>query len=111
MIGVIGAQAVRGVQVRWRREGRSSAVPADLLCVSGGFNPSVNLASMTRAPLTWSADLAAFVPGTPIQAERSAGAARGVYGIGRGGARRRGGRRGGGAGLGAQPRGQLHAAR
>jgi sarcosine oxidase subunit alpha len=58
-------------------------VPADLLCVSGGLNPSVNLASMTRAPLTWSADLAAFVPGTSIQAERSAGAARGVFGIAR----------------------------
>lgn len=83
VFGVTGTQSVHGVQVRWRREGRSNAVPADLLCVSGGFNPSVNLASMTRAPLTWSADLATFVPGTPIQAERSAGAARGVHGIGR----------------------------
>ena len=49
--GVTGT-IVRGLQVRWRQDGRSNAVPADLLCVSGGFNPSVNLASMTRAPLT-----------------------------------------------------------
>ena len=83
VIGVSGTRAVRAVHVRWRQDDRTTSVPADLLCVSGGFNPSVNLASMTRAPLTWSTDLATFVPGTPIQAERSAGTARGVYGVGR----------------------------
>jgi heterotetrameric sarcosine oxidase alpha subunit len=83
VVGVTGAHAIRSVQVRWRQDGRTTSVTADLLCVSGGLNPSVNLASMTRAPLTWSADLAAFVPGTPIQAERSAGAARGTFGVAR----------------------------
>jgi sarcosine oxidase subunit alpha len=82
--GVTGGQSLRSVSVRWRDangSGASTTFPADLLCVSGGLNPSVNLASMTRAPLVWDEKLAAFVPGPSIQAERSAGAARGLDGI------------------------------
>jgi sarcosine oxidase subunit alpha len=78
---VSGAKAVREVAIRLRDAAQSNAFTVDLLCVSGGLNPSVQLASMTRAPLQWDASLASFVPGTPIQAERSAGAARGLSGI------------------------------
>jgi sarcosine oxidase subunit alpha len=79
VVGTAGARALREVAVRWRDERGSNAVRADLLCVSGGLNPAVNLASMTRAPLVWDAGLASFVPGRAMQAERSAGAARGIF--------------------------------
>jgi methylglutamate dehydrogenase subunit C len=72
----------RRVEVR-RREGGGKAerVEADLLCVSGGWNPNVDLASQSGAKTAWSAELACPIPGVPVQAERSAGAARGVFGI------------------------------
>lgn len=57
-------------------------VAADLLCLSGGWNPNVQLASQSGAKTKWNAELASHVPGEPVQAERSAGAARGVFGIG-----------------------------
>jgi methylglutamate dehydrogenase subunit C len=67
-----------------RRNGGGSAetIEADLLCVSGGWNPNVDLASQSGAKTAWSAELASPIPGAPVQAERSAGAARGVFGIG-----------------------------
>ena len=79
--GVAGARGVREVAIRRRNGAGSNRFAADLLCLSGGLNPSVQLASMTRAPLIWSPELATFVPGIPLQAERSVGAARGVCGM------------------------------
>ncbi len=79
--GVTGARSVREVSMRRRNDGGSNGFSADLLCVSGGLNPSVQLASMTRAPLIWNSGLVTFVPGAPVQAERSTGAARGIFGI------------------------------
>jgi sarcosine oxidase subunit alpha len=51
----------------------------DLLLMSGGFTPTVHLFSQSRGKLRYDADLQAFVPGTPAQAQRSAGACRGTY--------------------------------
>ena len=81
VVAVAGRKSVAGVTVRPRGGGRARRIEADLICVSGGHDPAVALASHTRAPLRWSAELAAFLPGDPVQAERSAGAARGVFGI------------------------------
>jgi methylglutamate dehydrogenase subunit C len=72
----------RRVEVRRRGGGgNAETVEADLLCVSGGWNPNVDLASQSGAKTAWSAELACPIPGVPVQAERSAGAARGVFGI------------------------------
>jgi len=80
----------RGRSVSLRRRGSehnpalkptSSRLAADLLCVSGGWNPNVQLASQSGAATRWDAQLASYVPGEPVQAERSAGAARGVLGL------------------------------
>jgi sarcosine oxidase subunit alpha len=79
--GVAGTRSIREVAIRRRNGSGSNGFAADLLCVSGGLNPSVQLASMTRAPLTWDSKLAAFLPGKPLQAERSAGDARGIFGV------------------------------
>jgi len=81
VVSVAGRKSVAGVTVRPRGGGPQRRVDADLVCVSGGHDPAVALASHTRAPLRWSAELAAFLPGEPVQAERSAGAARGVFGV------------------------------
>ncbi|HYF08425.1 MAG TPA: 2Fe-2S iron-sulfur cluster-binding protein, partial [Acetobacteraceae bacterium] len=80
--GTVGGRALRGVEIRQRGgAGRETAVPADLLMISGGWNPAVHLASMSGTPLQWDETLQAFVPGTSVQRERSAGACRGEYGI------------------------------
>ncbi|MBR0680393.1 sarcosine oxidase subunit alpha family protein [Roseomonas eburnea] len=79
----VGGTALRGIELRAAGgSGRGDAVAADLLMISGGWNPAVHLASMSGAALAWDEGLQAFVPGPPAQRERSAGACRGVHGIG-----------------------------
>ncbi|SEF67038.1 sarcosine oxidase subunit alpha [Nonomuraea solani] len=53
---------------------------ADLLAVAGGWNPAVHLFSQSRGQVRFDEALQAFVPGVSAQAERSAGACRGLYG-------------------------------
>jgi sarcosine oxidase subunit alpha len=78
--GVIGSRGVEAALVRKRDGSGSRTIVCDLLCVSGGYNPAIQLASMTRARPAWDEGISAFVPGAPVQAERSAGAARGIFG-------------------------------
>ncbi|MFQ5934856.1 MAG: sarcosine oxidase subunit alpha family protein [Acidiferrobacterales bacterium] len=54
-------------------------IECDLLCVSGGWTPTVHLFSQSRGQLAWREDVAAFVPGASFQAEHSAGACRGSF--------------------------------
>ncbi|MBL6454270.1 sarcosine oxidase subunit alpha family protein [Belnapia sp. T6] len=78
----IGGLALRGVRFRNHGgAGQEAALPADLLLVSGGWNPAVHLASQSGAPLVFDEALQAFLPGPPVQRERSAGACRGIHGI------------------------------
>ena len=53
----------------------------DLVCMSGGWTPSVHLFSQSRGKTLWSDEQAAFVPGETVQRERSAGACRGTLGL------------------------------
>ncbi len=81
--GTMGGTALRGIAIGSAvHGGRDDAMPADLLMIAGGWNPAVHLASMSGATLAWDDALHAFIPGTPVQRERSAGACRGVNGIG-----------------------------
>lgn len=66
---------LNGVQVGGRH------VVANLLAVAGGWNPAVHLFSQSQGRVRFDEDLQAFVPGTSAQAERSAGACAGRYGI------------------------------
>ena len=80
--GTVGGNALRGVQIGAAGGGgRTDAVAADLLMISGGWNPAVHLASMSGATLRWDEALLAFVPGDGAW-QRSAGACNGVHGIG-----------------------------
>lgn len=56
-------------------------IDCDLLCVSGGWNPAVHLHAQSRGRPVFDESVMAFVPGPAVQAERSAGAARGSLGL------------------------------
>ncbi|MBX9748574.1 MAG: sarcosine oxidase subunit alpha family protein [Roseococcus sp.] len=79
VIATEGTKALKGVT--FRQGGVTTDVAADLLMISGGWNPMVHLASHSGAPLQWDEAHAAFIPGAPHQRERSAGACRGLFGL------------------------------
>ncbi|MEV0382274.1 2Fe-2S iron-sulfur cluster-binding protein [Nonomuraea sp. NPDC050643] len=58
----------------------SRYLEADLLAVAGGWNPAVHLFSQSQGRVRFDEVAQAFVPGRSAQAERSAGACRGLYG-------------------------------
>jgi len=65
------------------RVGTPQQIDCDLLLMSGGFTPSVHLFSQSRGKLRYDAALQAYVPGTSVERERSAGACRGIYDLDR----------------------------
>jgi sarcosine oxidase subunit alpha len=76
----IGSIHVRAVDVR-TAAGATERIDCDLVCVSGGWSPSVHLASHLGARPVWSDRLAAFVPGTLPPGMGVAGAANGELGL------------------------------
>jgi sarcosine oxidase subunit alpha len=84
VLGTRGDQRISGVTVATLQQGavKSRAeVDCDVLLMSGGYTPSVHLFSQSRGKLEWSDPLQAFVPGVSAEAECSAGACRGIYGL------------------------------
>jgi sarcosine oxidase, subunit alpha len=61
--------------------GTARVLSCDVVLHSGGWTPSVHLFSQSRGKLAWSEAIGAFVPGTSVQAERSAGAVRGSFAL------------------------------
>ena len=61
--------------------GASETLACDAVLMSGGFTPSVHLFSQSRGKLSWDADLQAYLPGQSAEAEHSAGACRGRFGL------------------------------
>ncbi|MBT6093955.1 MAG: sarcosine oxidase subunit alpha family protein, partial [Rhodospirillaceae bacterium] len=59
--------------------GETSEIVCDLLCVSGGWTPSVHLMSQSRGKLRYDEVKTTFVPKTSFQRERSAGACAGSF--------------------------------
>lgn len=83
--GTRGARHINAAEImpcaNGRATGAISRIGCDLLCVSGGWNPAVHLFSQSKGRLRFAEDLAAFVPAASVQAEQSAGAARGLYAL------------------------------
>jgi sarcosine oxidase subunit alpha len=85
--GTRGRRRVASVQVQRlsdagdRVEGALETIPCDLLCVSGGWNPTIHLHSQSRAAPRYDAERALFLPGEPVQAERAAGACNGAFSL------------------------------
>jgi sarcosine oxidase subunit alpha len=59
--------------------GAPRVLPCDCVGLCGGWTPAIHLFSQSRGKLDYDAAIDSFVPGTSVQAERSAGAARGSY--------------------------------
>jgi len=77
-----GDSRISGVTLGVTRTGSPAErlhIDCDALLLSGGYTPSVHLFSQSRGKLDWSDALKAFVPGRSAEAERSAGACRGIY--------------------------------
>ena len=79
VVGTLGDPALRSVDLRNRGGGPVGRLQADLLAVSGGWNPTVHLFSQSGGKLVWDDDIAAFRPGGSVQAEVSVGAATGAF--------------------------------
>ncbi len=86
VLQAFGRLAVRGVEIAGidhtgRQQGARRRIDCDLLCVSGGWNPAVHLHAQSRGRPQFNADNGALVPGPAAQAERSAGAANGIFSL------------------------------
>lgn len=83
IVGSTGRKRVSGLAVApigpGGRLGARRTLPCDCVAMSGGWTPAVHLFSQSRGKLRFDQALDAFVPGTSVQAERSAGAAAGTY--------------------------------
>lgn len=77
---VAGRLHVTAAEVR-DASGAARSLDVDLVAVAGGWTPSIHLHSQAGGQTTFDADLQAFVPAGPAQASRSAGAARGRFGL------------------------------
>ncbi|WP_374445902.1 sarcosine oxidase subunit alpha family protein [Stella sp.] len=75
-----GGRGIYSVEARAVGSAGGFQIDADLLCVSGGYGPAIQLASQSRTAMRWDDRIAAFVPGEAA-GQRSAGAARGCFGI------------------------------
>jgi sarcosine oxidase subunit alpha len=80
VVGTRGRPSINAVEVRGA-DGAVGRIPADLLAVSGGWNPVVHLFSQSGGKITWDEAIAAFKPGASVQAEVSIGAAAGVFAL------------------------------
>ncbi len=89
VVGTAGRAGLRRVWLRPRgrdgsAEGSATAIDCDLLAVSGGWNPTLNLfAQGGGGRLRFDEDLAAFVPGVTQADIDCVGAAAGSLGLGR----------------------------
>ncbi len=85
VVTVRGRRAVKGVSVMQLGpsgetvQGQPIEIFCDLLCMSGGWTPSVHLFSQSRGKLRYDPELTTFVPDQSFQAERSVGGAAGIF--------------------------------
>jgi sarcosine oxidase subunit alpha len=76
----IGWMHVRAVDIR-TASGETVRIACDLVCVSGGWSPTVHLTSHLGARPVWNEAIAAFVPGALPKGMSVAGAANGRLGL------------------------------
>jgi sarcosine oxidase subunit alpha len=79
IVGTEGGSGLRAV--RLRAAGRVRRVACDLLAMSGGENPSIQLFTQSGGKPVYDATRQCFVPGASVQAETSVGAAAGEFSL------------------------------
>jgi methylglutamate dehydrogenase subunit C len=75
-----GSLRVRAVDIR-TASGETARIACDLVCVSGGWSPTVHLTSHLGSRPVWNEAIAAFVPGALPKGMSVAGAANGRLGL------------------------------
>ncbi|WP_293459177.1 sarcosine oxidase subunit alpha family protein [Phenylobacterium sp.] len=78
VVDTAGAKALRSVTVALG-DGHATTLPADLLAVAGGWNPTLALSNHLGARPVWRSDLEAFAPGPLPPGMTAAGAANGAF--------------------------------
>ena len=83
IVDVHGSRGVKAVDVM-RVDGdsvvgKARRIGCDLVAVSGGWNPTLNVHSQSGGRPRYDDALSCFVPGPPAQAERSAGSCNGAF--------------------------------
>ncbi len=82
---VEGTKRVKSVEVmalnpaRTGVQGSPRTLACDLVAMSGGWSPVVHLSAQSGAKAVWDEAAACFLPGAPVQAERSVGACAGHF--------------------------------
>jgi sarcosine oxidase subunit alpha len=80
-----GGKRISGVDIasidEFGKLGRLGTIECDCLGMSGGWTPAVHLFCQSRGRLEYDAACDMFVPGASHQAERSAGACNGAFGL------------------------------
>ena len=79
---VLGGASVSGVKLAQHRDGAwrtAETESCDLLLVSGGWSPVVNLLSHRGAKPVWNSENACFLPGPTDEAVFAAGSAAGIW--------------------------------
>ena len=80
-LGGRSVEAVDVVDLNGKRGADSRRIECDLVCVSGGWTPSVHLFSQSGGRLAFAEGIGAFVPGPGKQDAHSAGAANGAFAL------------------------------
>ena len=75
------AAGVHAVEIQSLAGKHSLRLACDLVAISNGWAPALNLFSQSGGKTAWDAARSLFVPGQSKQAERSIGAARGSFGL------------------------------
>jgi sarcosine oxidase subunit alpha len=85
IVATRGRRRVKAVEIaRVGADGKlhpAEKLDCDLVLMSGGWTPSVHLFSQSRGKLAWNEAAKAFLPGSPAQRQRSAGASNGTFGL------------------------------
>ncbi len=74
-----GKKHIEAVTVQSLKNGQQQKLECDLLCISGGWNPTVHLHSQSRGSLRYDQTLATFLPDRVVQASTCVGAAVGSF--------------------------------
>jgi sarcosine oxidase subunit alpha len=77
IVGTKGWHALRSITIACQGETRTTGIACDLLCVSGGWTPTLHLFSQSGGKLSYDERLGSFVPGDAMQRVRVVGAALG----------------------------------
>ena len=75
--GSLASVTLSGIDAAGALIGDTETLTADVLAVSGGWNPVVHLHSQRERRLGWNEELSAFVPAHPVANQQTAGAMNG----------------------------------